>query len=165
MDLSLRRESKERIMFRKIIFIAVLVTLPISQVLAASEFGTKEEAMALVQKAESLLKSAGKDKAIADLNANPTGFVDRDLYITLADEQGVRIYHGQNPKLVGKSIAEAVDVNGKAYGKEMMEVAKSPEGGWIDYSFKDPITKKVLEKTSYVKNVDGVIIVCGVYKR
>lgn len=152
-------------MLRKLIFIAALVTLPISQAFAASEFGTKEEAMALVEKAETLLKSAGRDKAVADLTANPKEFVDRDLYLTLADEQGVRIYHGQNPKLVGKSIAEAVDVNGKAYGKEMMEIAKSPEGGWVDYSFKDPVTKKVLEKTSYVKVVDGVIIVCGIYKR
>lgn len=151
-------------MLRRLIVLAILAAFPVTQA-SAAEYGSKDEAVALVQKAEALLKTAGKDQTVAKLNADSTGFVDRDLYITLADEQGVRLYHGQNAKLVGKSLAESVDVNGKEFGKEMMETAKAPEGGWVDYAFKDPVSKKVLPKTSFVKKVGDVIIVCGVYKR
>lgn len=132
--------------------------------LLAQDFATKDEAVALVEKTEALLKTKGREQAIAEMQANPKNYSDRDLYVTIVDEQGLRIYHGQNPKLVGKSLAESVDVNGKEFGKEMMSVAKSG-GGWVDYMFKDPVTQKVLPKTSFIKAVDGMVLVAGVYKR
>ena len=36
---------------------------------------------------------------------------------------GVRVAHGQNPKLVGKTFVDAVDVNGKECGKDVMQIA------------------------------------------
>ena len=46
-------------------------------------------------------------------------YVDRDLYLIVIDKDGMRVVHGQNPKLVGKRYFDAVDVNDKAYGKEV----------------------------------------------
>lgn len=151
-------------MIRRLILFALLVCFPLAPSIA-SEFATKEDAIAMTEKVEALLKSMGKEKVVADLNADPKRFVDRDLYITLVDEGGIRVFHGQNAKLVGKSLAESVDVNGKAFGKEMMEVANKSGTGWVDYMFKDPVTQKILPKTSYIKKVNDIILVCGVYKR
>lgn len=148
---------------RSVFLFAALVIFQASPLLA-QDFATKEEAVALVDKAAALLKSKGTDAAIAEIQANPTTFKDRDLYVTIANAEGIRLYHGQNAKLVGKTMADSVDASGKPFGKELMEKAQSG-GGWVDYVFKDPVTQKVLPKTSYVKKVDDVVVVSGVYKR
>lgn len=151
-------------MMRKLVLFAFLACFPLAQS-TASDFGTKEEALALVEKTETLLKSVGREKTVAEMSADPKRFVDRDLYITITDEKGVRLFHGQNPKLVGKSLWESLDINGKEYGKEMMNVASTVGAGWVDHMFKDPVTQKVLPKTTYVKKIGDAFVTCGVYHR
>ena len=73
--------------------------------------------------------------------------------------------HGQNPKLVGKTYFDAVDVNGKEYGKEVMQIAAGPGTGWVSFAFKDPITGKVLPKENYVEKAGDYIYLAGVYTR
>ena len=149
---------------RGLVLFAVLALFQAAPVLAA-EYATTEEAVAMVEKAETLLKKEGKDKALAAIQADPKQFTDRDLYITVTDEAGVRLFHGQNVKLVGKNIGDSVDVNGKEFGKEMLDIAGKSGSGWVDYMFKDPISQKVLPKTSFVKKINDVIVIAGVYKR
>ena len=97
--------------FRMVAILSVTIltlglTFGISPV-RAGEFGTKEEAQALVEKAVAFWTANGRDMAIAAFNDRLGQFVDRDLYIvaaTLAD--GVRIAHGFNAKMIGKSLNE-----------------------------------------------------------
>ena len=132
---------------------------------AEGERGTKDEAKAMVEKAAAFYKENGKDKAIAEFN-NPKGqFIDRDLYVFALDMQGIRIAHGTNQKLVGKSILDFKDVDGKPYGQEIVDIGKGAGTGWVDYKFTDPLTKKIGEKTTYVSRVDDIIIASGAYKQ
>ena len=132
---------------------------------AADERGTKEDAKAMVEKAAAFYKESGKEKAIAEFN-NPKGqFIDRDLYVFALDMQGIRLAHGTNQKLVGKSILDFKDVDGKPYGQEIVDIGKGAGTGWVDYKFTDPLTKKIGEKTTYVARVDDVIIASGAYKQ
>jgi signal transduction histidine kinase len=78
---------------------------------------------------------------------------------------GTRVVHGQNPKLIGKTYVDAVDVNGKAYGKDVMLIATGPGTGWVSFMFKDPITGKVLPKENYVEKAGDYIYLSGVYTR
>ena len=131
----------------------------------AGEFGTKEEAQALVEKAAAFWSANGREKAVAAFNDRQGAFVDRDLYIvaaTLAD--GVRIAHGFNAKMVGKSLNDFKDIEGKPYGLDILETAKTKGSGWVDYKFTNPVSKKIMDKTSYVKKVDDVVIFAGAYK-
>jgi hypothetical protein len=145
----------------------VVVVIASSPGLArAGEFGTKDEAKALVEKAVEFLRANGKDKAIAEFNAKPGPFVDRDLYIVMANlSDGIRVAHGFNPKMIGKSLTEFKDVEGKPYGLEILDVAKTKGSGWVDYKFSNPITKKISDKTSYLVRVDDVVIFAGAYKQ
>ena len=93
---------------------AQLVTVPAS----AGEYATKDEAQALVKQAIARVAEVGMDKAKPEFMDHGGKFVDRDLYLIIIDKDGMRVVHGQNPKLVGKQYFEAVDVNGKEYGKE-----------------------------------------------
>lgn len=130
----------------------------------AGEFGTKDEAKAMVEKAAAFLQANGKDKAIAAFSDPKGAFTDRDLYVVLAKlEDGERLAH-VNPRLVGKSFVGYRDVDGKSYGDEVMDIARGPGNGWVDYKFTNPVTKEIGDKSSYVLRVGEFFLVCGAYK-
>ena len=130
----------------------------------AAEFGSKDEARAMVERAAAFLKANGREKALAEFS-NPKGqFIDRDLYLISYALDGTRLSHPYNAKLIGKSALDAVDFDGKPYGKEIIQVATTKGSGWVDYKFTDPTTRKLSDKTTYVLKVDDIIIACGVYR-
>ncbi|MGQ9695845.1 MAG: cache domain-containing protein [Thermodesulfobacteriota bacterium] len=152
---------------KKILVVILLSVfgLGIGTISFAGEFGTKEEAEALVKKAISLIKSEGKEKAFAEIN-NPKGkFVDRDLYIFVYDLNGKCVAHGFNPKMIGKDLLEIKDADGRYFVKERIEIGKTKGKGWQDYKFTNPLSKKIELKSAYIEKIDDLIVGCGVYKR
>jgi len=152
----------------KKLFVLVLVVvfvLGMGRISFTGEFGTKEEAEALVKKAINMIKTEGKEKAFAEIN-NPKGkFVDRDLYIFVYDLNGKCLAHGFNSKMIGKDLLEMKDADGRYFVKERIEIAKTKGKGWQDYKFTNPLTKKIELKTAYIEKVDDLIVGCGVYKK
>jgi cytochrome c len=132
---------------------------------SAGEFGTKDEAVALVKMAIARVAEVGMDKAGPEFMDHAGKYIDRDLYLTVIDKNGVRIVHGQNPKLIGKPYYESTDVNGKVYGKEAEQMLAGPGKGWISFAFKDPITGKILPKEAYIERVGDYSYITGVYIR
>ncbi len=132
---------------------------------SAEEYGTKDEAVALVKRAIARVNQVGFDTAKVEFMDRNGKFFDRDMYIVVVDLAGTRLVHGQNPKLVGKTYVDAVDVDGKAYGKDVMRIAAGPGTGWVSFMFKDPITGKVLPKENYVEKAGDYIYLSGVYTR
>jgi signal transduction histidine kinase len=132
---------------------------------SAEEYATKDEAMALVKQAIARVAEVGMDKAKLEFMDHGGKFIDRDLYLIIIDKAGVRVVHGQNPKLVGKTYYDAIDVNGKEYGKEVQGIAEGPGKGWFTFSFKDPITGKLLPKENYVERAGDYTYLAGVYTR
>ena len=147
--------------------VAVLASLCIACAVPASagEYATKDEAVALVKQAIARVAEVGMDKAKLEFMDHSGKYVDRDLYLIVIDKDGVRVVHGQNPKLVGKTYFDAVDVNGKAYGKDVQQIAAGPGTGWVSFTFKDPITGKVLPKENYVERAGDYTYIAGVYMR
>ena len=58
-----------------------------------------------------------------------------------------------------------MDVNGKEYGKEVQQIAEGPGKGWFSFTFKDPITGKLLPKENYVERAGDYTYLAGAYKR
>lgn len=131
----------------------------------AAEFGTAEEAQALVKKAVAHIQSVGPEKAYSDFNAKKPEFVDRDLYIFVSDLNGNILVHGANEKIVGKNMIELKDPDGKAFIRETVEKAKTQNSFSVDYKFTDPVTKKVLPKTMFCEKLSETTVCSGVYKR
>jgi cytochrome c len=111
------------------------------------------------------LKAAGPEKAFPAFNDKNGGFVDRDLYIVVYDGAGRCLAHGANPKLIGKDLIDAEDIDGKLYVKERVELAKSKSNFWQDYKFTNPTTKKVEPKQMYCEPTGDLIVCGGVYKQ
>lgn len=147
-----------------IAFSTLLLAFVVSFGAMAEERGTKDEAVALVKKAIAYANEVGIDKALPEFSDKAGKWVDRDLYLIVVDKAGMRIAHGLNVKMIGKSMAESVDVNGKAYGVEVMDVGTKQGSGWVDYFFTDPLTKKQTAKSAYVEKSGDYLFVCGVYK-
>jgi hypothetical protein len=132
----------------------------------ADERGSADEAKALATKGLAHIKAVGTAKAFEDFTAKDGKWLNKDLYIVVLGFSGEVLAHGVNKGLIGKNMMEVKDPNGKAFTRDMIEVAKAKGSGWTDYMFTNPVTKKVEPKSTYTERVpgfDGVIGV-GIYK-
>ena len=130
---------------------------------SADEFATKPEAEAMVKKAAAALKAGGPDKTYADINRKDGPFTDRDLYITVYGLDGVVRAHGANMKMVGKNLMELKDIDGKAFVKERVDMAKKGKAFWQEYKFANPVSAKIEPKAMFCQPQDEVIVCGGVY--
>ncbi len=132
---------------------------------AAGEFGTREEAVAMVKQVIARFAQSGPEatfKAVDD-KANPA-FHDRDLYPFIYDLKGVAVAHGARPALIGKNLISLKDQNGVYIIQEMIAVAKGPGSGWVDYKWPNPITDKIEDKSSYIEKMGDYFVGVGVYR-
>jgi len=132
---------------------------------ATNTHGTREQAMAMVEKAAALISSEGKDKAFAVID-DPTGpFVNGDLYVFVTSmDNGTTLAHGVNRALIGKNLLHLKDADGKLFVQAMIDMAQSKGEGWVDYKWPNPVTHKIEAKSSFVKKVGDVFVGCGVYQ-
>lgn len=148
----------------KFLLLATSMFLFQSSAIAASEKGTADDAKALVTKAVNYLHANGKEKAFAEFD-NPKGqFIDRDLYIFVIDASGKMLAHGTNPRLIGKTLNDLKDPDGKFIIKELIQVANTKGKGWVDYKWPNPVSKAIEPKSTYIEKVGDVLIACGIYK-
>jgi signal transduction histidine kinase len=131
----------------------------------AAEFGTKEEAVAMVKRVQEKFKKDGAEatfKAVSD-KSTPE-FHDRDLYPFIYDMKGLNVAHGARPALIGKNLIDLKDQDGKYLIREMVTIANGPGSGWIDYKWPNPINNKIEDKSSYVEKMGGYFVGVGIYK-
>lgn len=130
----------------------------------ADDRGTPDEAKALVDRAIAHYRAVGRDKAFADFNDNKGAFVDRDMYVLVADFNGVFLSHGANRGLINKNLTDLKDVNGRFIVREMIEAAKTkPDGSWVEYVWTNPTTKKLDPKKTWIKAEGDILFGVGVY--
>lgn len=141
----------------------VFLALPLAPLQAAEQLATKPQAEAMVKKAAAALKANGNDKTYADINRKDGPFTDRDLYITVYGLDGVVRAHGANMKMVGKNLMELKDIDGKAFVKERVDMAKKGKAFWQEYKFANPVSAKIEPKAMYCQPQDEVIVCGGVY--
>jgi cytochrome c len=132
----------------------------------AQSKATAAEATAMVKKGVAALKAAGKDssKIYSEVIAKDPKWVDRDLYLVVYGLDGTVRAHGANAKLVGENLIDMLDIDGKPYVKERVELAKSKGSFWQDYKFTNPTTKKIEPKSMYCEKLDDNAVCAGIYK-
>ena len=130
----------------------------------AVEHASAKEAQAMVQKGVAYIKANGKDKGYAEISNKQGQFEDRDLYLVVYGLDGKVWAHGANEKMVGKMLIDLKDVDGKAFVRERVELAKAKPSFWQDYKFTNPVTKKVEPKSMYCERLDDTVVCGGIYK-
>jgi signal transduction histidine kinase len=150
--------------FFALILCAVLTTM--ASPVTAAQFGTKDEAVAMVKRVQAEFKKDGpaatfkavSDKAVAEYH-------DRDLYPFIYDMTGKCVAHGARPALIGKNLIDLKDQDGKFLIREMVTLAKGPGSGWVDYKWPNPLNNKIEDKSSYVEKMGDYFVGVGVYKQ
>jgi Single Cache domain 2 len=126
----------------------------------AGEYGTAEEAKAMLDKAVAAVKE-DKAKALDMFNKGEGGFKDRDLYVACVNaSDGIVTAHPTNK---GKQVRDIFGKKGYPLGKEMM---KATEGkvSEMTYWWPRPGSDKPLEKTFFFTKVGDQICGVGYYK-
>jgi methyl-accepting chemotaxis protein len=128
------------------------------------KLATPEQAEEMVNNAYEYIQKNGKEKALAEFN-NPSGeFVKGELFIFSQDYGGTFLAYGGNQALVGMNHWDAKDAKGRYLGRDMVQIAKTKGSGWYEYHFKNPFTEKIQPKITYIRDVGGYYIACGVYR-
>ena len=150
---------------KKIAIFTVVALFLLSGLAFAQKKATKESCQELVKKAVAYYKEVGKEKALAAFSDPKGKFVDGEDYIAVYSMDATTIAHGANAGLIGKNWITLKDANGKLFMKAFVDAANKPGAtGWIDYSWTNPVTKKIAPKEAYFVRVDDVIISAGYYK-
>jgi cytochrome c len=160
-------EKEESIMKRVLYILTALLFLAGATAIQAGDgaHGSADQAKAMIEKADLFFKAHGKDAAYAAFTEKTEGFVLNDIYIFVVDYDGMTLAHGGNAKLVGKNMLNLKDTDGKLFIQEMINTAQKG-GGWIDYKWVNPQSKKIEMKTTLVKPIEGqkAFFGCGIYK-
>lgn len=150
-------------MFRILLATALLALLPTCPGLAA-EFGSREEAVAMVHRVQQKFADEGADKTFNAVT-NTDEFRDRDLYPFVYTLDGWNVAHGANAKMVGKLWISTKDQDGNYLIQQMVRVVKGPGIGWVDYKWPNPLTHKIQDKSAYIEKLgDDYFVGVGIYK-
>ena len=135
----------------------------------AGQFGTADEAKAMLVKAVAAVK-ADKTKALDMFNKGEGGFLDRDLYpfcSNISDGKAVANGNPNAKQLLGVDTRNNKDSTGKAYGLEQFAAAQKPEGQLteVSYLFPRPGTDTTpVPKVSFTTKVGDLVCGVGYYK-
>ena len=142
-------------MVMKRMMIGMVVAAMVMSVASAAYASPEEDAKALAQKAATFFKEQGKEKGCAEI-MNPNGKLRKGkLFITANDYKGVVLASVVRPQFVGQNHFGLKDPDGKYFVQEGIEIAKKG-GGWLEYSFTDPDTKKIAPRKTWVQPVAGM---------
>jgi signal transduction histidine kinase len=129
------------------------------------QFGTAQEARAMLDKAIAAVKS-DKDVALAMFNKGEGGFKDRDLYpfcFNLNDGKFVAAIK----QLLGTDTRTLKDPTGKVFGSELYAAAQKPEGEITEVSYMFPrpgADNTPVAKLSFVTKAGDLGCGVGYYK-
>jgi hypothetical protein len=134
-----------------------------------SQFGTADEAKAMLMKAVAAVK-ADKAKALELFAKGEGGFKDRDLYPFCFDISDGKVNPFANPngkRFFGTDVRTQTDVTGKVYGLEFYAAAQKPEGQIteVNYQFPKPgADSKPMPKVSFITKAGDLGCGVGYYK-
>ncbi|SEM66870.1 cytochrome c [Syntrophus gentianae] len=132
---------------------------------AGAQTATKEDAMAMVERAGKLIEEKG-DAALAAISDPKGEFINRKkaLYVFVYDENIVVVAHPYLHELIGQCLKGKPDDQGRMFRDEIVGKALTKGSGWTEYSYQKPIESaegEVLYQTKYKKNTYGKLFKYG----
>jgi hypothetical protein len=153
-------------MLRNLAFVisyAVIQVLFTTSSVWAADFGTAEEAKAMLERAVAAVKE-DEAKALDMFNKGENGFKDRDLYVFCANaSDGIITAHPYGEK--GKRLRDLVGMYGGQLGETMLQNATEGTIKETTYVWPRHPTGEVLEKTVFYTKAGDQICGVGYYKK
>src|SRR6267143_6208043 len=149
-----------------VVLSAILIFATSALPAAAADFGTREEALAMVRRVQEKFKKDGPEATFRAINNRAPGFADRDLYPFVTEvATGLCVANGVTPAVTGKILIDLKDQDGRFIIQEFIKIASTAPGrGWIDYRWLNPVTKTIEDKTALIERMDKYYVGVGVYR-
>jgi signal transduction histidine kinase len=145
----------------KLFWAGVFAVMLSAVAFAVPNYGTAEEARAMLERAVAAVKS-DKTQALEMFNKEDGDFRDRDLYVFCANvTDGIETAH---PTHKGRKLTDLKDANGFAFGAEIMRTATEGEISEVAYMWPRPGSDIPVRKTTYVTKVDDQVCAVGFYQ-
>ncbi len=126
--------------------------------------GTADQARQMVFDAMAHIKRAGYQQAVSDFHDKAGSFIDRDLYIFIFDRSGRYLVHGAMPEKDGTDLHAIAGLDANQLVSDAWGICDHEQGGWVNYTITNPVTREVQAKSSYVMPLDDQrLIGCGCY--
>ena len=149
-------------MIKKSLLASATVFCLMSGAVWATDFGSPEEAKAMLEKAIAAMQ-ADEASALTAFNSGVGEFMDRDLYVFCGDAEGLFTAHGANQALLGRSLKDLQDRADKALGAEIYQVAEEGSIAEVAYSWPRPGEEQPTDKVAYVTKVGEQVCAVGYY--
>jgi Single Cache domain 2 len=140
----------------------VAILLTVGDPALAADHATAADAKAMLERAVAAVK-ADEAKALAGFSQGGEGFKDRDLYVFCARRDGKVDAH-IDPAQIGRNIKDQYDIDGVAFGQEMMAIATEGEIKAVSYMWPEPGSHVPTAKVSFVTRVADQMCGVGYYK-
>jgi uncharacterized protein len=130
----------------------------------AAEFGTRDEALAMVRRVQEKFRKDGAEATFRAINNG--AFNDRDLYPWVHTIDGtLHVANGAFPQIRGKNLHDMRDQDGKFTTQEFMRIASTPPyHGWSDFRWLNPKTNTIEDKSAWVERMGDYLVGVGIYK-
>ena len=142
--------------------VCIAVSLVVGGAVLAEDKASAPDARAMLERAVAAVK-ADEAKALAEFKRGGAGFRDRDLYVFCARRDGIVDAH-IDPQQIGRNIKDLYDVDGVAFGQEMMAIATEGQIKEVSYMWPEPGSHVPTAKISFVTRVASQMCGVGYYK-
>jgi uncharacterized protein len=146
-----------------VIFGAPFVATSVLPVCAA-EFGTRDEAIAMVGRVQEKFRKDGPDATFKAVNGKV--WIDRDLYPWVYRlEDGTNMASALFPAVRGQHLIDLKDQDGKFIVQEWIRIATTPPyHGWSNYRWPNPITNAIDDNSSWIERMGDYLVGVGVHR-
>jgi methyl-accepting chemotaxis protein len=125
-----------------------------------------KEVKALVDRAARVIDNKGNE-AFPEFKKRGGEWYKGDTYLFVANMKGITLMNAGFPDEDGKNRLDLKDANGKPLVREIIEMLKKQDSGWVDYAWPKPGDTKPSKKTAYVKKAklgeEVVYVGAGMY--
>ena len=137
--------------------VAAFAGLPV----AAGEWATKEDAIAMVQRAVVFITQQGREKAYAEITKKPDSFTI-EIFTSLSSISMARSSPRAKAR-IGRNLIDTKDPDGKLYIKERVELARQQSASSQNYKWLNPATKEIEPQETYCERLDDIMVCGSVY--
>jgi methyl-accepting chemotaxis protein len=124
----------------------------------------RDRAVELVKRGIAHLAARGGEAAFNDFENRGGEFIKGDYYLWVCDVNGIVRCNGSNPKSRNQNFADLKDSNGKLFIRDVLRIAGERGRGWVDYYWRNPVSKQVEPKSTYFERSGDLIVLCGIYR-
>ena len=126
---------------------------------------TESQARILIDQAAAAMQK-DSERALVDFSDLNGPFIQDDLYVFAVDLRDMKMKaHGSLPHLVGSDAGKITDANGRNIVVEMRQKLLNADRAEIDYTWRNPVTRQIESKRTFIYKVDDYIVGVGYYPR